>query len=432
MTETNSMGAPGGWQVRGWRDGDEARLRRLNSLAFGFSTTEDGWAAETALLEHDRTVFVTDPADAARAGDPDATVASAGAYTYELSVPGARTVAAAGVSWVAVSPTHRRRGLLRALMDHQLGDIAARGEPLAILWCTEATIYGRFGYGPATSHSRIAVDKHRAAIAPALLAAAEPLQAELRDPLDCLAEVESVYEAVRASRPGMPRRNATWQRAAFDDSEHARAGGSALRAVLFRDGAGAVRAAARFRTSRWPDDGPGHARHTQVDDLYAVDPGAAAVAWSWIGQLDLVGGYRAGTRPVDDPLPLQLVDLRGAEVDTRDGAWVRLVDVAAAIAARGYAGAADVVVEVADATLPANAGRWRLRLGPAGGSATPTTAAADLSMDVRILAGAYLGSRGKLARAAQAGLIQERTPGAVQELSRALESDVEPWCPVHF
>ena len=71
-------------------------------------------------------------------------------YSFQLSVPGQEVLPAAGVTCVAVLPTHRRRGVLSSLMRRQLADVRDRGEPLAILWASEAVIYGRYGYGRAS------------------------------------------------------------------------------------------------------------------------------------------------------------------------------------------------------------------------------------------------------------------------------------------
>ena len=89
-------------------------------------------------------------------------VGAAGAYPFELTLPGSTVTPVAGVSWVAVRPTHRRRGILRALMSRQLDDVAARGEALAVLTASESGIYGRFGYGIANSTITIELDPHRA------------------------------------------------------------------------------------------------------------------------------------------------------------------------------------------------------------------------------------------------------------------------------
>src|SRR5438105_11399722 len=83
------------------------------------------------------------------AWDDGKIVGGAGAFTFEMTVPGG-TVPTAGVTVVGVYPTHRRRGVLRSMMRAQLDDVHERGEPLAALWASEETIYGRFGYGLAS------------------------------------------------------------------------------------------------------------------------------------------------------------------------------------------------------------------------------------------------------------------------------------------
>src|SRR5262245_9642979 len=87
-------------------------------------------------------------------------VGGASALPLLLTVPGGR-LPAAGVTAVGVLPTHRRRGILRALMRAQLDDCRRRGEPVAYLWATEDTIYGRFGYGIASVSGEIEIARER-------------------------------------------------------------------------------------------------------------------------------------------------------------------------------------------------------------------------------------------------------------------------------
>ncbi len=87
------------------------------------------------------------------AKDNGAIVGGSGAFNFELTVPGG-TVRAAGVTVIGVLPTHRRRGVLHAMMRAQLDDIHERSEPVAYLWCSEETIYGRYGYGMASPDRR--------------------------------------------------------------------------------------------------------------------------------------------------------------------------------------------------------------------------------------------------------------------------------------
>ncbi len=82
------------------------------------------------------------------------------AFSLRLTVPGGE-VGAAGVTGVGVRPDHRRRGVLRALIRRQLSDVRERGEPVAILWASESSIYGRFGYGLAAMDGAIEVPTER-------------------------------------------------------------------------------------------------------------------------------------------------------------------------------------------------------------------------------------------------------------------------------
>jgi predicted acetyltransferase len=92
----------------------------------------------------------------------------------------------------------------------------------------------------------------------------------------------------------------------------------------------------------------------------------------------------------------------------------------------------DVVLEVTDALLPANAGRWRLRADGYGSVACERAdEAADLVIDVRELGAAYLGGT-RLGTLAAAGLIREIRPGALARLSAAMTWDPAPWCPQIF
>ena len=78
-------------------------------------------------------------------------ISTCGAYSRVMTVPGG-AVPVAAVTFVTVQPSYRRRGLLTQMMQHQLADIVERGtEPVALLWASESSIYGRFGYGRATA-----------------------------------------------------------------------------------------------------------------------------------------------------------------------------------------------------------------------------------------------------------------------------------------
>ena len=77
---------------------------------------------------------------------------------FTMTLPGGCTEAL-GLTWVSVEITHRRRGILRALIERQLREAAARGVPVAVLTASEASIYGRFGFGVATRAATRVIDR---------------------------------------------------------------------------------------------------------------------------------------------------------------------------------------------------------------------------------------------------------------------------------
>jgi predicted acetyltransferase len=362
----------------------------------------------------------------------------AGAYSFRLSVPGSELLPAAGVTWVSVLPTYRRRGVLSSIMRRQLEDIRGRGEPLAVLWASEAAIYSRFGYGRASWHLRFTFKRSEGALATTVVAD-RGLVLRLADPSAVLAELAKVYDSVLPGRPGLFVRNeAWWQRIIYDPPED-RHGASPVRGLIAEDESG-PRGYALYSALRPPDSEPFlPAAVLTVHELVTVDPAASAALWTDLLSRDLISELRAWVRPVDDPLLYQLADGRRARPQPSDGLWVRIIDVPGALAGRRYSCPVDVVIEVRDDILPANAGRWRLTTaadaGDAGrglaASCVRVTSAADLVLDVTQLGAAYLGGT-RLGTLAEAGLVTELRPGAVRQLSAAMSWDPAPWCPAVF
>lgn len=377
--------------------------------------------AERELLEVDRTLG---------AYDGEQVVGSATMYSLRMTVPGGHLVPTAGVSWVAVLPTHRRRGIMRDLMRRQLDDIHQGGrEPIAALWASEPAIYGRFGYGMASTSLALEVPRaqHRLLGVPG----AAELRVRLVDAEASLDAVRAVYDAAVPRRAGMlaPPTQA-WRRARILDPESRREGASALRTLLVEDDAGEVRAYARYTTK--PEWGPGGAAGVlTVRELEWRDPAGAAAAWRYLLDVDLIATVKARNRPVDEPLLQLLANPRGARPVVGDALYVRIVELADAMRARAYAGPVDVVLDVEDEFCPWNSGRWRLRVSAGEVQCARTDTPADIALTARELGATYLGGT-TLRALADAGLITEHTPGRVTALSRALRDDAAPWCPFVF
>ncbi len=405
------------WPVRTLGDADYDAFIDIDAQAFGTTAPEELLASERDLYGRGRDIGVH---------DGDALIGIATAYPFELTVPG-RTAPAAGVSWVGVLPTYRRRGVLSALMNSQLSTLHERGdEPVAVLWASEPQIYGRFGYGLASRHLRCTVPRGATSLLPDA-----PGDERLRLRLvaaDDAKLLAPVYDEVRVARPGMFVRDEHWWARALRDLPVFREGRSALRCVVAEDDAG-VRGYALYSTRQSFDENFGQGT-VSVREVMAVDPAALASLYRYLTDLDLMGSTHFGNLPVDDPMLHWLTNPRRSKPSTGDALYVRLVDVDAALTARRYSGDVDLVLEVDDVRCPWNAGRWRLTGGLDGATCTRTEDEADLRLDVRELGAAYLGGT-SLSELARAGRVSG-SDAAVRQASTAFSHSPAAWCPVVF
>ncbi len=352
-------------------------------------------------------------------------------FSFRMSVPGA-IMPAAGVTAVSVLPSYRRRGVLRSLMTRQLGDIHDRGEAIAALWASESGIYGRFGYGAASKVSSLRIRRGEGQLAHGARPD-WPVRLRIVEPRHARPELAKVYDAMLPGRPGAFARDDRWWDAALYDPEYRRGGHGPLRCLLAEDSSGPRGYALYSAAPQWDDDGI-PAAVISIRELMADGAAAAAGLWRDLLSRDLTGEVLAWNRPFDDPLPHLLADPRRVRARTRDGLWVRLVDVPAALAERGYAAQAVAVIEVSDEICPWNAARWRLRThGPGDGPASceRTHDPADLALPVAALGAAYLGGT-RLGELAGAGIVSELRPGALARVSAAMSWDPAPWCPMIF
>jgi predicted acetyltransferase len=356
------------------------------------------------------------------AWDVGRVVGSAGAFAFELTVPGGR-VAAAGVTIVGVLPTHRRRGVLRAMMRAQLDACHARGEPVAYLWATEDSIYPRFGYGIASFTGEIDLARDRSAFAAPFEPGGSARMVQLADAEPLLGPV---YDRVAAATPGMFARTSEWWSArVLPDPDWRRRGAGELQCAVLEFG-GRPAAYALYRINLAFDRGI-QAGAVEVVEAMGDSPEATRTIWRHLLDIDWMAGVKASLLPVDHPLILLLAEPRRLRFSLRDGLWVRLVDVGAALASRGYAGPGAVVVEVVDHFCPWNEGRWQV-----GASGVPRTEREpELRCDVTALGSVYLGgfSWDQLARAFR---VEELRPGALGRADALFHTGRAPWCPEIF
>jgi predicted acetyltransferase len=391
-----------------------AAVLRTTHAAFGEELKDDDLERQRRLMTPDRVLAAWDD------GRPVGVTAS---FPFELTVPGGQAKAA-GVTWVGVLPSHRRRGILRELMLRQLEDVHQRGEPLAILWASESLIYGRFGYGAAAPVTSL--NAERAAFAlrddPGARGSVRLVDA------DEAAELfPPIYERIRRERPGMLSRTEDWwTQGRLADPEHWREGsGPKFYALLEVDGEPAGYALYRI-ASKWGDDGTPQGE-VRIVEAFATSPAATSELWRFLFGIDLITRVKSQTADTAWPLFLMVSDPRRLHQSAGDGLWLRLVDLEAGLRARRFEQSEPVVLEVTDEVLPRNAGRWSV--GPE--SSERSEADPDVALDVTDLACAYLGAF-TFERLAAAGRARELRPGGLARGTALFATPIPPYCPEGF
>jgi predicted acetyltransferase len=381
-----------------------------------------GWVPAEDEVERFSRVLPVDRMHAAFDGRE--IVGGAGVFPFEMTVPGA-IVPCAGVTVVGVLPTHRRRGILMRMMRAQLDDIHERGEPFAALWASEPTIYGRFGYGHASHTYEIRLPRVRGA----LRAGTPARSGEVRlvENSEASTTFPRIYDRVRTATPGMLSRSKDWWelRRFRDDPERRPPGSGPLNLALYESEGGPA-GYAFYRIAQAEEDGHWK-RGLRVVEALGVDPTATRDIWRFLTELDWTDEILAWLLPTDHPV--QHLVGRFDHLDLRVGAglWVDLVDVGAALSARGYRGDGRITFELSHPFCAWNDGIWTV----ADGVAKRSSRRPDLRLDATALGAAYLGgiSFDALARA---GLVEEVARGGLARADGLFASARAPWCPEIF
>lgn len=380
---------------------------RMVTTTYGQDWKEGGLRNAVVSLEPDRTIAACDGGDI---------IGGTSVYGRVLTVPGGATPVA-GITLVAVLPTHRRRGILTAMMRKQLTDLhESGGEPVAALNAAEATIYGRFGYGLASHVAEIRGDKRFMALRPGTDLGDGAIRLLGRDEARPL--LEKVYETVRGTAVGWVDRTEKYWEARLAETEQARDGGTTLRFAVHLEPGGEATGYALYRSK---------ADLVQVLEVAAASRQTYAALWRFLVDLD-AHARLAYDGALDEPLKHLLTDPRTARTTVTDNLWVRLVDVDRALTARRYSAPLDLVLEVQDMFCPWNAGRYRLSADGDCVTYEPTRDRADLRVSAAELGAAYLGGT-TVSALAEAGRVEELRPGAVAAASLAFRGAREPFHP---
>ena len=408
------------WEIRPITPDELPAFIHVDGAAYSSPQSDEDIEAARGPFEFDRSLAAV---------EDGRFIGSAGAMSFDLTLPGYTMIPAAGVTWVAVLPTHRRRGILTALMRRQLEDVRSRGEALAVLTASEGLIYRRFGYGAATSETYIEIEKaHNAFVEPRDF----PGRYRLVEHEEAINEIlPPLYEDVRRARIGeLSRTPAKWKSQYRSPNAPFNGFGPRLYAVYESD-TGQVDGAVIYRAKlEWTNGVPDGS--LQVIELIARTPEAYAALWRYCLDVDLIARVRGMHRPLDEPLRWMLADPRRMRVThLADNLWVRLLDIPAALIARRYATTGQLTFAVSDAFLPDLAGRYTLEGALDGADCARSDHPADLVLDVAALGATYLGGV-SFTSLAQAGLIREEAPGALARADAMFATFPAPYCSTPF
>lgn len=372
-----------------------------------------------ASLGYRRTTGVWDES-APLADEP---IATASSWPAELTLPGAKQLQSWAISSVTVSQARRRRGIARNLLEGELRTAVALGIPLAALTVSESTIYGRFGFGPATFAATVSINTRRVRWSGPTPAGRVDYVAREQ----WAEQIAGLFERARVSTVGeIEGWDGMWPRLAgtVHDEE---SDGKKLRVVTYTSESGALEGAALFKLEGSDDD---YASHTlSIEFIRTVSDDAYAALWRFFLEADLVATVKAEQLAVDEPVRWMLGDQRAATVTTSDHQWLRVLDTKAVLEARNYATAGVLGIEVEDA------------LGFAGGTYVLTVAADGegtveavneltgdvpaLRLRVDALASLLLGGVAPTALRAS-GALSELSGGAIALAGRMLRVSPEP------
>ncbi|MGB7365260.1 MAG: GNAT family N-acetyltransferase [Rhodococcus sp. (in: high G+C Gram-positive bacteria)] len=390
--------------IRRATEDDWDAIALLDAHAFGEHQNSDDMA-ETKLLTASSEIFL--------ACDGDLPVGVTMHFPMDVTVPGGTSLPATGVSWVSVAPTHRRRGILRRLFTAQHERFEDAGKPLSVLTASEATIYERFGYGAATQGVNFTIDRRFTAFRKEL---PPPEGARLMTSEQARELLPDIHDRWRRVTPGaQPMPTTRWQRF-FADRKNARGGFSKLFFIVHPDGYVAFRRGYRVGTAG--------AQEARVDSFVAVTDEARSALWQVLCGVDLVESIEV-TLPAGDPLLTLLTDRRvPAVTGVKDGLWVRLMDVPAALTARTYAIDTDLTIAVEDPFLNAG-GVFRFVTRDGRAEVTPTTGEPDVTLSSSVLGSMYLGAH-RARQFAAAGRVTTTSEKALHEFDLVFSTPSQP------
>ncbi len=396
-------------ELRTPTDEDWPAVCRTDGYAFGVTYTPEMVAERRPFHDLSRFRIVVDNGEV---------LAVAGSYAFDATLPGGTCVPIGGVTWVASLPTHRRQGLMTEVVEGVHRDIDDRGEPLAALTASESGIYGRLGYGVATTTRVTTLDRRRAVLRPEFRhphGQVTLIHPPVGDDVDARIEhLLPIWDRARRSVVGELSRDET----DFMARLRVRPGDSPKSCLMHEDGYALYTVA-----ERWND---GHVAHTlDLVEFVAATHQARVALWQTLLGMDLIGTINSRCLSIDDPLPYLLTDPRALRtVELNDGVWLNVRDVALCLGSRHYRINDRLVVEV-------DGRRWQVEAGNDGSTCRSSRAKADITTD-RCGLGSLLYGGVSASSMAAAGRVEARSLAALERADALFGIGRAPHCQTPF
>ncbi|MEI2705421.1 MAG: GNAT family N-acetyltransferase [Ilumatobacteraceae bacterium] len=319
---------PPRWQPITLPPADQHRWERAATIGFGETEPVDPWSVEQieglgrrAWVVEDRNTIIGTSAD----------------LTWRLTMPGGAGTPAGAVVAVTTRATHRRRGVLSALMGAQLGAMAAEGLAAAVLTASEGTIYGRFGFGIAAYQHHLVAPTGGHGLDHVPLG-----HIDLDEASACRDAIVAYRRRIEAHRPGTLERPELWWDRLVLGKRRSFEGGGPQFVSLHRDATGSVDGYALWRL-----EGDWGGRTVVVRELHTLKPRVELALFRHCAEIDLSSSVRWDTAPADSPVLAATSDPRNCRIDgRRDQLWLCPLDPAALLAARTYEAPIDLTLRI--------------------------------------------------------------------------------------
>jgi predicted acetyltransferase len=246
---------------------------------------------------------------------------------------GGRLVPGCGIAGVIVAPELRGRGLARLVLTHLLHEARARGAAVATLFRTSPGPYRRLGCG------EVGVRTWTEVPAAALATVRRPDGVEVR--AATAGDVPATQELFRAMARAS---NGIMERAAPLQDTAPAAVLASVDGISVAVGAGGVEGYASWDREGGYEGGG----RIRVVDLVGATAAAASALLAMLGTWASVAPTIVVRLPDGDPATL-LASFTGTRVEAREPWMLRVIDAAAAVAARGWpphlSGAVDLLID---------------------------------------------------------------------------------------